>query len=1076
MTRFSQVTYIVSAFVLAALAVQAEPRPDRNADSEKSASVQRFLTEYGGDTSIHSMGEAIRAASALKEIDVDSLQSKPVVRLKFSMRTEIRASISANGSVFTLDMPDVIVVPDPSTMVLDGNHLISSVTVYLAQVEPRFVTRLEVDLSEAVAYRISGPGDEILVTFTQLNDSPALIDLLDSSSSSIGDCAARTDEAFAVVGRTLRGDIDRLSEAFTHIAQRQARGNEGIRLAREAIIRDDLELVLASMPDDSGASTREVRRQGLDGLQSESNSLSQKFEALFAARRASVRQFGEELTGLQMLVASELDRARAEVSRMRSGGDIAAMLALRDRLSEGIQVRLDEIAALQERAQRGSAHFVAQSDDLMAGFAEIFDQAAANTIFDQAAANALGQGSTAGSYEATPISAPELDGQLALLDVELRTLRSEHDPVELHLAALDAALKKVKAQDLELTLTDPVQVAALTGDLLGVGPPVAASSMQAVTAPPARRKSFGRGRAPGKRLDILRPPAGFSRQDPADGRIVLAQAQQDAAQVTEAEDVQDAQADQRESTQTLQSLSDIANLQVTEEDPLQQLVTLDFRGMDISNIVGILAEKAGINIIAGPAVQGAVTFSLRDVTLQQAIESILQSNGLGMIQERGIWRITTYEEAVASRRLRRIVPLLSASAVDIQSTLQEVVSGPDQALISITANETTNVIILAGPLNLINEYEELIHLLDLAEPKIPTLTETVPLNYADPADLLDIITPRMSDAGQVSADFRSRQLILTDLPKNIELLKELIAALDKPVKQVGIEAMIVDAILSDNGETGIDWILNMLGRHQTPPPIAFQEPRAGDMNNLTLLSNFNPGLLGAQLAFATLSGDFDFRAAISAEVRSENALLLASPFIVTVENKPARIAIAEEIPYQELTQATTGPPIATTEFKEVGTILEVTPRVTNDNHILIDLDAKQSDTKGESVTGVPPEDKREMTTTLLLRDGQTIFIGGLRRFDDEITVRKTPILGDIPILNLLFRSQAVVHENLELMIFLTCNVLGEDVPDLTPRQKRKFDELGGRMGAVHGTKALLDGYRKGKSGGTKPFAKWRRKK
>lgn len=1058
MTRFSRGTYIVSAFVLTALAVQAAPAPDRNADIEKSASVQRFLTEYGGETSIDSMGEAIRAASALQEIEVDSLQSEPVVRLRFSMRTEIRASISANGSVFTLDMPDVIVVPDPSTMVLDGNHLISSVTVYLAQVEPHFVTRLEVDLSEAVAYRISGPSDEILVTFTQLNDSPALIDLLDSSRSLIGECAARTDEAFGAFGRTLQRDADQLDEAFTHISQRRAQGNERIRLAREAIIRDDLELVLASMPDDLGASERDDRRQGLDGLQTESNSLSQKFEAAFVARRTSVGRFGEELTGLQMLVASELDRARAEVSRMRVGGDIDAMLGLQDRLSEEIHLRLDEITTLQKRAQRGSALFAAQSDDLMVGFAE---------IFNQAPANALGQGNTTGSYKATPISAPELDGQLALLDVELRTLRSEHDPVELHLAALDAALKKVKAHDLELTLTDPVQVAALTGDLFRAGQPVAALAVQAPAAPPARRMSFGRGRAPGKRLDVLRPPAGFSKLDPADGRIVLAQAQQDASQVTEAEDVQDAQAGQPETAQTLQSLSDIANLQVTEEDPLQQLVTLDFRGMDISNIVGILAEKAGINIIAGPAVQGAVTFSLRDVTLQQAIESILQSNGLGMIQERGIWRITTYEEAVASRRLRRIVPLLSASAIDIQATLQQVVSGPDAALMSITANETTNVIILAGPLNLINEYEDLIHELDQSEPKIPTLTETVPLNYADPGDLLAIITPRMSEAGQVSADFRSRQLILTDLPKNIELLKELIKDLDKPVKQVGIEAMIVDAILADNADTGIDWVLRLLGTHNTA---------VGDLSDLTLLSNFNPGVLGAQLAFATLSGDIDFRAAISAEVRSENALLLASPFIVTVENRPARIAIAEEIPYQELTQATTGPPIATTEFKEVGTILEVTPRVTNDNHILIDLDAKQSDTKGESVTGVPPEDKREMTTTLLLRDGQTIFIGGLRRFDDELTVRKTPILGDIPILNLLFRNQAVVHENLELMIFLTCNVLGEDVPDLTPRQKRKFDELGGRMGAVNGTKALLDGYRKGKPDRTKPFAKWRRKK
>ena len=128
-------------------------------------------------------------------------------------------------------------------------------------------------------------------------------------------------------------------------------------------------------------------------------------------------------------------------------------------------------------------------------------------------------------------------------------------------------------------------------------------------------------------------------------------------------------------------------------------------------------------------------------------------------------------------------------------------------------------------------------------------------------------------------------------------------------------------------------------------------------------------------------------------------------------------------------------------FKNVGITLEVTPKVSNDNFIIAQINAKQSDTKGE-LNGIPIEDKREAKTTLRMKDGQTIFIGGLRRIDNETSVRKVPILGDIPVMNVLFRNNVITKENTELMIFLTCNVVPDIMEPLTEAQQEGLDRLG----------------------------------
>jgi type II secretory pathway component GspD/PulD (secretin) len=117
--------------------------------------------------------------------------------------------------------------------------------------------------------------------------------------------------------------------------------------------------------------------------------------------------------------------------------------------------------------------------------------------------------------------------------------------------------------------------------------------------------------------------------------------------------------------------------------------------------------------------------------------------------------------------------------------------------------------------------------------------------------------------------------------------------------------------------------------------------------------------------------------------------------------------------------------VATTEFKPIGVTLDVSPRVTHLNDIIANISAKQSSVSGLTDTGVPIEDKREAETTLTVKDGQTIFIGGLRNHADRLEVSKVPVLGDVPVINFLFRNTRSEKTNTELMVFLTCHVLGD---------------------------------------------------
>ena len=474
---------------------------------------------------------------------------------------------------------------------------------------------------------------------------------------------------------------------------------------------------------------------------------------------------------------------------------------------------------------------------------------------------------------------------------------------------------------------------------------------------------------------------------------------------------------------------------------LAQPITANFRDTDIADVLAILARRAGVNVVGGTVITGNVTLYLKDVPLRQAMDLALQQNNLGIIQDGNVFRIVTLQEAQAANRISRTIYLANADPDELSGTLESViVNTMDASLTSISTNKTTRVLIISGPPARVNELAALANELDVAEPALPTITEAIHLNYAEPISIRPVIQSMLTpQVGNVEVDDRSRTVIITDVPVVIEQVRAMIVTIDRPVKQVGLHAMLVDVVLRDSSQMGTQWLLDLVRRRSRSGDLV------GNLENLSFdssLGNVGSEALNAGILNVGVIGSrFNLQASIAAETASGNSEILANPRVVTVENKPATISIVQDFPYQEITQTTQGPPVATTAFKEIGITLDVTPRVTNDDHVIVELAAKQSSVSGLTQDGIPIEDKRVAQTTLRVANKETIFIGGLRNVSDRLDVSKVPVLGDIPVINFMFRNTDTEKINTELMIFLTCEILGESLPKLTPEQELRHDAI-----------------------------------
>jgi len=312
------------------------------------------------------------------------------------------------------------------------------------------------------------------------------------------------------------------------------------------------------------------------------------------------------------------------------------------------------------------------------------------------------------------------------------------------------------------------------------------------------------------------------------------------------------------------------------------------------------------------------------------------------------------------------------------------------------------------------------------------LLETVVLKFLDATSLKSVVDKMVTPWGMVSVNEQNNSVVICDTPENLVKVLAEIKKADRVPQQVMVKVVILDVKLGDDTEIGINWDLLSDDNHDVIYRQNLSSSRLGstieDATTIGDATAFNTVGLGGD--FSVISGSV--RHVLHALQQKKEVEILASPSTLVVSGQSATIKAVEEIPYKELIDSATGgqEALSSTQFKEVGVNLQVTAVVTDGNDIFLTVSAEQNVRTGQSEQGVPVVDTRQATTSLLLKDGQMVVIGGLRREEKTEAISQVPLLGDLPLIGYLFKSVKTVTSESELVVLLSPRIdRGRPVPE-----------------------------------------------
>ena len=405
-------------------------------------------------------------------------------------------------------------------------------------------------------------------------------------------------------------------------------------------------------------------------------------------------------------------------------------------------------------------------------------------------------------------------------------------------------------------------------------------------------------------------------------------------------------------------------------------ISLDFQNADINDILRLIAEVSGFNIIAGGDVQGTVTTRMVDVPWDQALDVILKINGLAQEREGNIIRVAPIARFINERQ-----ESLRARQTDTQAE--------------------------------------------------PTVTQLVPINYADATELKSSLEKLLSARGSIFIDGRTNTMIVTDTKRNLDDVLALVQTLDRQTPQVMIEARIVEASRDFSREIGVRFGGTYTAvTDRTFPNRIGVSGAATDPNFVVDLPAAVGAGSGGAIAFALAGANSILNVELSALEASGRGKIISNPRVATLDNTEAVIQSGVRIPYD-----TTSAEGTKTEFIDASLVLKVTPHVTPDGFInmKVNVTNNQPNTAITSASGQPSITTREANTAMLVKDGDTVVIGGL--YKRTLTSRRdgVPWLSQMPVLGWLFRNDAEEDVNEELLIFLTPRIIRQ--PDMINRPR-----------------------------------------
>lgn len=306
-----------------------------------------------------------------------------------------------------------------------------------------------------------------------------------------------------------------------------------------------------------------------------------------------------------------------------------------------------------------------------------------------------------------------------------------------------------------------------------------------------------------------------------------------------------------------------------------------------------------------------------------------------------------------------------------------------------------------------------------------TVVKNITCKYANAVDLQAILKDVIvSEFGNVMADKRTNTLIIKESPQILAKMASLIAELDRPNKQVYIQAEIVEASSKNDTQVGVEWLWDSADYKSLDGKIGTNFGlRPAESIDATGAETTTSGAqlpLGDGLGIGILNADIDIVLHALSEVNNIN--LLSRPRVVTMDNQEAVIEVGDQIPFKVLNEFG----VTSFEFKDATIQLTVKPHVIDSSYIILEVSPKADFQNGVTADGTPIIATRKASTKVKIRDGQTIVIGGLIRDSQTTVQRKVPILGDIPILGNLFKSNKSINLKTELLVFITPMILPDD--------------------------------------------------
>ncbi|ATP47289.1 pilus modification protein PilQ [Pseudomonas putida] len=399
----------------------------------------------------------------------------------------------------------------------------------------------------------------------------------------------------------------------------------------------------------------------------------------------------------------------------------------------------------------------------------------------------------------------------------------------------------------------------------------------------------------------------------------------------------------------------LATAAPTRGEPL----SLNFQDVQVRAVLQVLADHAGVNLVASDSVQGNITLRLQDVPWEQALDLVLRSKGLARREEGSVLLVAPAAELAGQSLDARLGQALDAQLQPLQRELMPI----HHAVAS-----------------------------ELAELLLATLADD------------GILTGR----GSLSVDARTNTLVAYQPADRLAELRHLVAQLDVPVRQVAIEARIVEANVDYEKSLGVRWGGPLYGENVRP--------------GKELFVDLGVERAGSSVGLGLLRGGILLDLELSAMEKSGNGEIISQPKVVTADKETARILKGTEVPYQETSKSGA----TSVSFREASLSLEVTPQITPDNKVIMTVRVtKDEPDYVNALNNVPPIRKNEVNAKVRVADGETIVIGGVYSTTQNNVVDKVPFFGDLPYVGRLFRRDVLQEKKSELLVFLTPRIMSD---------------------------------------------------